>query len=164
VFMAGVIFSVLCFVGLNAAMGPVSKSEYCGSQCHEMNTAYQTWELSTHGSNAIGVRIECVDCHLPEKEKYFTHLTAKAYEGMKDVYKHHFGGEYDGEAIREKVIEHLPSQRCMHCHDDLLAKPSNSKARKAHIESLAAPDLQENRCIACHESVGHERQRKLFSP
>jgi hypothetical protein len=31
-FPAGFIFAVLCFVALNAAMEPVSKSEYCGSK------------------------------------------------------------------------------------------------------------------------------------
>jgi len=35
-FLAGVIFAMLCFVALNAAMVPVSTSEYCGSKCHEM--------------------------------------------------------------------------------------------------------------------------------
>ena len=78
-FLAGFVFALLCFVALNAAMVPVSKSEYCGSKCHEMNTAYLTWELSPHGSNSKGIRVECIDCHLPEKEKYFAHITAKAY-------------------------------------------------------------------------------------
>lgn len=95
VFLAGFVFAVLCFVGLNMAMVPVSKSEYCGSKCHEMNTAYQTWELSPHGANRYGISVDCINCHLPPKEKYFTHLVAKAYMGTKDAYKHHFGGEYD---------------------------------------------------------------------
>ena len=84
-FLAGLAFAILCFVGLNAAMAPVSTSEYCGSTCHEMNTAYLSWELSPHGANAHGVRVECVDCHLPPKEKYFAHIVAKAYAGAKDT-------------------------------------------------------------------------------
>ena len=116
-FLTGVVFDLFCFVALNAAMVPVSKSEYCGGKCHEMNMAYLTWELSTHGTNTKGIRVECIDCHLPEKEKYFAHITAKAYEGAKDMYKHYFGGEYDGEKIRLKVISHLPNERCLHCHE-----------------------------------------------
>lgn len=163
-FLAGFVFALLCFVALNAAMVPVSKSEYCGGKCHEMNTAYLTWELSPHGTNSKGIRVECIDCHLPEKEKYFAHITAKAYEGAKDMYKHYFGDEYDGEKIRLKVLSHLPNERCLHCHDNLLARPGSSAARIAHTAALSRPDAQENRCIQCHEDVGHQRQNKLFSP
>jgi len=163
-FLAGFAFALLCFVALNAAMVPVSKSEYCGSRCHEMNTAYLTWELSSHGMNANGICVECIDCHLPAKDKYFAHITAKAYEGAKDIYKHYFGGEYDREKIRQKVLDHISNQRCLHCHDNLLAKPSGSAARIAHTAVSAEPEAPENRCVQCHEDIGHQRQNKLFSP
>ena len=161
--LAGVFFAILCFVALNAALVPVSTSEYCGSKCHEMSTAYLTWELSPHGSNAHGVRVECVDCHLTPKDKYFTHITAKAYAGAKDTYKHYFGPEYDTERIRKKVLGHISNQICLHCHDNLLGKPGSSAARIAHTAVLAEPDALENRCVECHEDVGHQRQNKLFS-
>jgi len=163
-FLAGIIFAILCFLGLNVAMVPVSKSEYCGGKCHEMNTAYQTWELSVHSANKSGIRVECIDCHLPKKDKFFTHITAKAYAGIKDVYKHHFGGEYDTEKTRTKVLEHISNQRCLNCHNALLARPSNPAARIAHVATLNVPDSAEHRCIKCHENAGHERQNKLFSP
>ena len=41
-FIAGLVFALLCFIGINAAMEPVSKSTYCGTACHEMNISYQT--------------------------------------------------------------------------------------------------------------------------
>lgn len=163
-FLAGFVFALLCFIALNAAMLPVSKSAYCGGKCHEMNKAYLTWELSPHGANSRGIRVECIDCHLPAKDKYFAHITAKAYEGAKDMYKHYFGGEYDREKIRLKVLNHLPNKRCLNCHDDLLAKPDDSAARIAHTAVMAEPDAEENRCIKCHEDVGHQRHNKLFSP
>jgi nitrate/TMAO reductase-like tetraheme cytochrome c subunit len=163
-FLAGIVFAVLCFVGLNAAMEPVSKSEYCGSKCHEMKTAYQTWEVSEHGANKSGVRVECVGCHLPPKDEYFRHMAAKAYAGAKDIYKHHFGSEYDVEKIRKKVFANISSRVCLHCHNDLLVKPSSSAARIAHVASLAQPESVDHRCVKCHENAGHERQNKLFSP
>ena len=159
-FLVGLVFAILCFIGINLAMKPVSTSAYCGSNCHEMNTAYQSWELSVHGANKYGIRVECVDCHLPPKDKYFTHLFAKAYAGGKDVYMHHFGGEYDVEHTRKEVIETLPNERCMFCHDDLLKKPSNSAAMLAHKQI----DSSGLRCISCHENIGHERQRRIFTP
>lgn len=164
VFVAGFIFAVLCFVGLEAAMKPVSKSEYCGSTCHEMGTAYKSWELSVHGTNKHGIGVGCVDCHLPSKDKYFTYIAAKAYAGGKDAYKHYFGGEYDIEKMREKVVDHITNERCLSCHDNLLVRPSGPAARIAHTASLARPDAPETKCVRCHENVGHQRQNKLFSP
>lgn len=165
VFLAGFAFAILCFIGINAAMEPASKSQFCGSQCHEMKTAYQTWELSVHGANKNGFRVECIDCHLPPKEdEYFNHVFTKAFEGGKDILKHYFIGIYDAEKARAKAREHMPSKRCIHCHDTLLAKPGSSAARKAHFASLSEPDLPQNKCVRCHEGTGHERQSKLFAP
>ncbi len=156
-FIGGLVFAILCFVALNAAMKPVSTSEYCGTNCHEMDTAYQSWKLSVHGANEKGLRAECIDCHLPSKDKYFTHLVAKAYAGGKDLYKHHFGGEYDTEKVQEEVLAHMLNKRCLNCHVDLLAKPSSDEVKEAHTESLSSPDISENRCLECHEDIGHQR-------
>jgi cytochrome c-type protein NapC/trimethylamine-N-oxide reductase cytochrome c-type subunit TorC len=155
--------AMLCFVGLNVGMKPVSNSEYCGGKCHEMNTAYQTWELSSHGANKYGFRVECVDCHLPPKEKYFRHLVAKGYEGGKDVYKHYLGGKYDAVEARKRALKKVPNDRCLHCHDDLLAKPDSPAARTAHAEVLNPPKDARPKCLDCHEDAGHERENTLFS-
>ena len=163
-FALGLICAVAAFIIINAVLVPTSKNEFCGAVCHEMNTSYKTWELSSHGANKFGFRVECIDCHLPPKEKFFTHLAAKSYEGAKDGIKHVFGGEYDVEKVRTKVLDHFPSKRCLHCHDSLLTKPSGAAARKAHLASLERPETPENRCVHCHEYVGHERHSKLFSP
>lgn len=162
-FVAGFAAALLCFVALNAAMEPVSKSDYCGGKCHEMNTAYRTWELSPHGANARGLRVECVDCHLPPKEQYFRHVIAKGYEGGKDIYKHYLGGEYETEVLRKRVLEKMPNERCLHCHDDLLAKPGSPGARTAHAQMLNPQRGAQPKCVDCHEEAGHERVNKLFS-
>jgi len=164
VFLAGILFAVLCFVGLNLAMEPVSHSNYCGGQCHEMKTSFDTWQLSGHGANKDGYRVECVDCHLPPKDQYFTHMTAKAYAGAKDILKHYFGPPYDVEKLRSKVLAHIPNDTCTHCHDDLLRKPGSTAARTAHLAVATEPDRPEHRCVECHENVGHERHNTLFSP
>lgn len=163
-FVAGIAFAVLCFVALNAGMARVSTAEYCGSKCHEMNTAYLTWELSPHGANAPGLRVECIDCHLPPREQYFSHVATKAYEGGKDMYVHYFGSPYDVEKSRKKVLSCLSSGRCLHCHNHLLDKPGNSAARIAHTAVMAQPDAPENRCVQCHQDAGHQRHSKLFQP
>jgi cytochrome c-type protein NapC/trimethylamine-N-oxide reductase cytochrome c-type subunit TorC len=164
IFLVGFAFAILCFIGINAAMEPASKSEFCGSKCHEMKTAYRTWELSVHGANKYGFRVDCVNCHLPPKERYFTHVATKAYVGSMDIFKHFFIGGYDIEKARKKALEHMPNKRCVHCHDSLLTKPGSSSARKAHFASLSQPDAPENKCVECHQGTGHERQNKLFAP
>jgi nitrate/TMAO reductase-like tetraheme cytochrome c subunit len=164
IFLVGFAFAILCFIGINAAMEPASKSEFCGSKCHEMKTAYRTWELSVHGANKYGFRVDCVNCHLPSKDRYFTHVATKAYVGSMDIFKHFFIGGYDIEKARKKALEHMPNERCVHCHDSLLTKPGSSSARKAHFASLSRPDAPENKCVECHQGTGHERQNKLFAP
>ena len=82
---------------------------------------------------------------------------AKAYAGGKDMYKHHFGGEYDIEKIREEVLAHISNEKCLSCHVDLLAKPGSDEGEEAHTESLSSPDISENRCVECHEEAGHQR-------
>lgn len=161
-FFAGIVFAVLCFIGINAAMEPTSKSEFCGSQCHEMKAAYRSWELSPHGANKYGFRVECIDCHLPPKDEFFRHIIAKAYDGGKDVFKHYFIGDYHVEKARTKVLEYIPNKRCIHCHDSLLTKSGSSAARKAHMEVLNPSD-DEFKCVDCHEDVAHQRESKLFS-
>ena len=162
IFSAGFIFALLCFVLLNAAMHPVSKSNYCGTKCHEMHKALHTWKQSVHGGSKTGLQAECIDCHLPRKDKFFSHMIAKAYAGGKDMYKHYkrrlFGGEYETEKIRTAVLERMSNEKCTRCHVDLLGKPSNEMVREAHMESLKPADASEEvKCIECHEDVGHQR-------
>jgi cytochrome c nitrite reductase small subunit len=162
-FLAGIIFAVLCFVLLNTAMKFVSTPKYCGSKCHEMNTAYKSWQLSSHGANEYGIVVDCSDCHLPSKDKYFSRTAVKAYLGMKDLYKHYFGGKYDIEENRKRVAENIPNQRCLNCHNNLLIKPSGSAARIIHKKVLSNQNKPQGRCINCHGKVGHERE-KVVSP
>jgi len=164
IFLGGFVFAVICFVAINATMKPFSTSEYCGSNCHFMTTAYQTWELSSHGSNNTGYTVECVDCHLPPKEKYFTHLIVKSYKGAKDIYKQHTLKEYDPDAMSLQVAKHFKNSTCLYCHDSLLAKPANSAVMAAHNIVLTNPDAPEANCLKCHENTAHQRDFKIFQP
>lgn len=163
-FLAGVSFSVLAFLLINVCLAATSSSEFCGAKCHEMNEAYRSWELSPHGNNEKGLRVACISCHLPPKEKFFSHMTAKTYTGVKDVYKHYFGPSYDADKMSKEVLEHLSNKTCTYCHKSLLTTPGSAAARNAHVAALSEPDRPENRCVECHANVGHERNRKLFSP
>jgi cytochrome c-type protein NapC/trimethylamine-N-oxide reductase cytochrome c-type subunit TorC len=161
-FVLGVVFAVGCYLGISRAAKPFSGSEYCGGKCHEMAEAYNSWELSAHGTNANAVTVECVDCHLPAKDKFFSHMTAKTYAGGKDLYMHHFGGEYSVEKMRTKVLEEMPDSRCARCHGNLLEASGTAIGRKAHIENMTASNDATQRCVECHDDI-HQRESKIFS-
>jgi nitrate/TMAO reductase-like tetraheme cytochrome c subunit len=157
-FSVGFGFALLCFVTLNAAMEPVSTSTYCGTTCHEEEEAYRSWQQTTHSVNENGLRAECIDCHLPSKDKYFTHILAKAYAGGRAFYGHYFGNGYNEEKNREEVLRNISNEPCLRCHVDLLAKPSSDEAKEAHTVTLKPSDPSEQtKCIDCHEDVGHQR-------
>ncbi len=160
-FLIGILFSVLSFLTITTVSKSFSSSEYCGSSCHEMGSAYRSWELSAHHANSHGVVVECIDCHLPSKDKFFSHMTAKALAGAKDTLKHYFGGDYDVNKMQAKVREEMPNKRCLKCHSGLLVKPASSASRIAH-QAVLNPGQEEHRCVECHSEL-HERTRKIYS-
>ena len=42
-----------------------------------------------------------------------------------------FGNEYDVEEGIERALAHMPNERCLYCHDDLLAKPDSEAGLRA---------------------------------
>jgi nitrate/TMAO reductase-like tetraheme cytochrome c subunit len=161
-FLAGLVFAIVCFLVINATAKPFSTPRFC-SNCHEMALAYRTWELSAHYANEKGVVAECADCHLPPKDKFFTHLATKAYVGCIDIFKHFFIGGYDFATARQKVLDTMPNERCLKCHSNLLTKPGSSAARTAHLAMSDPTEELESRCVECHEQL-HEREEKIFLP
>jgi nitrate/TMAO reductase-like tetraheme cytochrome c subunit len=161
-FSVGFAFAIVCFLVIGAVAEPFSAPAYCGSKCHEMADAYSSWELSAHYANDKGLVAECIDCHLPSKDKFFTHMTVKGFAGLKDTVKHHFGGEYDGRKMRRKVLEEMPNSRCLKCHAGLGTKPASAAAMLAHQNVLNRTEESKSRCVECHDRL-HERQSKIFT-
>ena len=163
IFLPGVILAVILYLAINKMSKPFSTPAYCGSECHEMNAAYESWEVSIHNSNRRGLVAECIDCHLPDKDNFIIHMSAKTQAGIKDMVKHRFGGEYDLKKIRQKVLDDMPNKRCLACHANLLGKPGSSAARAAHTEILNPPGNKEFKCVGCHDDL-HVRDNKIYSP
>ena len=159
-FVAGILFAILCFIILQAALNAISKPEYCGKTCHEMSSAYESWKRSVHGNNKIGYSVNCEKCHLPPKENnFFRYSAAKIYNSFKNIYKHHFE-KYNSKLVRKNIILNMPNSRCICCHNNLIAQKniSDAFAIKAHKAAITRPDLPENRCVRCHTFIGHKRQ------
>lgn len=151
IFLAGTVFAIACFLLINLATEPFSKSQYCGS-CHEMESVYKAWKTSIHYSNPSGTVTQCIDCHLPAKDNFFVFNSAKAYYGAKDIYKHYFGPAYDIKQQRLKVLKKMSNQRCLNCHASLMSKPISPVAsRIAHQQYFNQPaDPNVQSCMSCH--------------
>jgi len=160
VFALGFFVAILSFVFTNAVMKPLSSPKFC-TVCHEMDEAYNSWELSSHGRNSTIMETDCSICHLPPKEKYFRHLAAKSYVGVRDVFKHFFV-KYDVEEMRLSVLEKMPNERCLYCHNNLTSTSSSPGAMIAHKNTLFPPEGDEPKCVDCHSDL-HEREKKIFS-
>lgn len=166
VFITGFLLASACaiavFLIVDCVMEPYSSPKFCSS-CHEMKDIYKSWEKSGHNINRSGVSVKCVSCHLPPVENYTSHITAKAWVGTRHILHHLFGGKYDAEELRKKVLLTLPGERCIHCHSNLLGLPGSSAVAIVHKTALRQPDSKYYACVACHDSL-HSPPRKTPAP
>jgi len=139
-----------------------STPEFCGS-CHEIKPAVRAWRESTHVNNAVGVMVDCMDCHLPAPQNTFDFFFAKTYHGIKDVAIHFFVGEYDQEKARNNAYAAFDNRECQKCHRNLLHMPHKRGAMLAHRAVLYAKPGYEKKCVDCHYDLVHsERGLVMF--
>ena len=151
--LPGLVLAVILYLATNKISKPFSTPAYCGSECHEMDTAYKSWELSIHNTNSSGLVAECIDCHLPDKDNFIVHMSAKISVGVKDLIKHHFGDEYDVQKNRQKVLDSMPNERCLACHANLLGKAVSLEAKTAHSKDLDPSGKNKSKCVECHNNM-----------
>lgn len=159
IFVPGMVLAVIIFTAINAFLGPTSTVEFCGTLCHEMDSSYESYKKSAHFTNNSGIRVKCTECHLPPRDKYFTHLYERGKTGIKDAYKHAIGAEYNAEKLKKKVASHFENKTCLHCHNNLLENPQNELVASIHKEVLSPPaGKKAEKCIECHVDAGHVKE------
>ncbi|NVJ52320.1 MAG: cytochrome c nitrite reductase small subunit [Campylobacteraceae bacterium] len=122
--------------------------------CHTMNSAYATWEKSSH-KNVAG----CVDCHLPVGD-FVAKYKSKAIDGWNhsvaftlNTYENNIHISDDG-ASRVQA-------NCIRCHASESAT-LKMNADKYHSEEVGS--LENGRkCWECHKYVPHGKVRSLTS-
>jgi len=157
------LFSFLLGIGflfsLNYGWNETSTNEYCES-CHVHPQAIQSWKLGPHVYNKSGVKVNCVDCHLPPSG--FERFTAKASAGIKDIYGFIMkdSSDFNWEAMsqRESAIHHVYKSGCLSCHQNLFPPKLSRKGEDAHLYYDQKKD--EIRCINCHLETGHYHEMK----
>lgn len=122
--------------------------------CHTMNSAYATWEKSSH-KNVAG----CVDCHLPVGD-VVAKYKAKAIDGWNhsvaftlNTYKNNIQIGDDG-ASRVQA-------NCVRCHtsENATLKVNADKYHGGEDGSLE----NGRKCWECHKYVPHGKVRSLIS-
>ena len=97
---AGILVAFPLFSMTYYTMVRTSTPKFCASS-HEIKPAVMAWRASTHTNNAVGVVVDCMDCHLPAPHRTFDFFFSKTYHGAKDVVKHFLIDEYDREKNRQ---------------------------------------------------------------
>ena len=131
-----------------------STPDFCAS-CHEIKPAVRAWRESTHVNNAVGVVVDCMDCHLPAPHDTFDFFFAKSYHGLKDVAVHFFVKEYDREKARKSAYAAFDNDQCQKCHRNLLNMPNSRGAMLAHRSVIYARAGYDKKCIDCHYDLVH---------
>ena len=157
IFVPGMVAALIIFVIANSLLAQTSTGEFCGELCHEMDIAYETWKSGSHYKNTVGIEVKCIECHLPPKDEYFTHVFAKAQTGIRDAYHHFKGTPYHVEETSKMVLEHMENETCLHCHNQLLVNPINEIAADIHKNDVLSPPegVEPAKCIECHADAGH---------
>lgn len=159
IFVPGMILAVALFMAINAALGPTSTPEFCGTLCHtSMDPAYQSWKKGAHFGKETAVKVGCVECHLPPKDKFFSHLFAKAKTGAVDAYKQFTmdPNDFDPKKTSKVVAKHFKDETCLRCHNNLEADELRGHI---HAEIFEAKEKGEEveKCIDCHSDAIHVR-------
>jgi len=150
----GIILSFPLFSISYYTMVRTSTPQFCAS-CHEIQPAYNAWKTSTHVNNAQGFVADCMDCHLPAPHDTFNFFYAKTWHGIKDIFVHFFGGQYDREKNRQIAYATFKNEQCRKCHRNILYIPNNRGAMLAHRDVIYARPGYEKRCVDCHKNLVH---------
>jgi len=158
----GIVFaSLVIFLG-NKAVVNTSTDDFCAS-CHIHPHSTQSWKLSTHYDNKRGIRVHCVDCHLPPHGEGY--LAEKTRTGLRDVwgkvFKNPESFNWEAKSQIEYARNHTFEISCTHCHQNHYPLGLSAEGREAHLYY----EQQEGtlHCINCHITVGHHDPDRLHA-
>ncbi len=149
-FVAGMGFTLLSQKGIEVT----STNSFC-EVCHVHPHVFSSWKLSSHYDTKSGMRVGCVECHLPPKGEGY--LKEKIRLGAKDIYGFLFrdSADFNWEARRTvEMAQHFTYQQsCVKCHENLFPLTLTKEGQEAHLYYTQHED--ELLCLNCHIDVGH---------
>ena len=144
-------------------------NEFCGTGCHSMTPALESYERGPHARNASGVPATCSDCHIPYESQHanaveFAQLLwFKALAGGKDAIAELRGTiatperwKEEQPRLREKVRTFIASTHamtCRGCHQlETFAGAANPMAAQVHAGEIRPETVN---CLECHSDFAH---------
>lgn len=157
IFFVGVFVCTIIFIISNKAVKKTSTDEYCQS-CHIHPMADDSWKKSSHFYNKSGVKVHCVECHLPPKEES-GYLIQKARTGLKDLYGFYFMNhksfDWENKRLLEHAVKIVYNESCLRCHQNLYTKGLSTDGGTAHLYYEKNVEKLNLQCINCHLDAGH---------
>ncbi|WP_297089037.1 SUMF1/EgtB/PvdO family nonheme iron enzyme [uncultured Draconibacterium sp.] len=154
VLIIGFFIGIAITIYTHKAIEATSTPESC-EMCHIHPHVFDSWKLSVHHENRIGMHVGCVDCHLPPKGHGY--LKEKIKASARDAYGYFFkdSAEFNWEAksTLEQAQHFVFKESCIHCHSNLFPLTLTTEGQEAHLYYSQNED--ELRCINCHLNVGH---------
>ena len=156
-FFPGILIGILLMWGGGKAVEATSTDKFCNS-CHIHPQAETSWKKSLHYETKSGVRIHCVECHLPPKGKGY--LPQKVRTGLRDVYSQWFKDSasfnWEQKSQLEFARNHVYESTCVSCHKNIFPVKLTKEGSDAHLyydnQIKKGEDI---RCINCHLNAGH---------
>jgi sulfatase modifying factor 1 len=153
-FWTGLVLGILLVSAGGIAVEKTSTDTFCAA-CHVHPKATQSWKRSTHYDNMRGIRVHCVDCHLPPPGEGY--LWEKIKTGSRDVWGKLFKDpeslNWEAKSQPEYARRHVFETSCIRCHQSNFPLGLSPEGKEAHLYyEQRSKDLN---CINCHIAVGH---------
>jgi cytochrome c-type protein NapC len=169
----GIAVGIVLAAGTTWMVNATGSVNFCATACHSMQWAAAAYEHGKHYVNSAGVRVSCVDCHIPYESRpatpfqyVFGTLWTKGVDGTRDVIAKMRGviadkAKWDEQKPRLSAevrawFKQTSSETCQGCHKlDAFAKtgPSAFMAVEDHAGVFNADKID---CIKCHAGVAHD--------
>lgn len=162
IILIGFVLGVFATVYFNKAVEVTSTNESC-EMCHVHPHVFDSWKLSVHHDTRVGIKIGCVDCHLPPKGHGY--LKEKIIASSRDLYGYVFKDSADfnweAKSTLEEAQHFVFDESCKNCHSNLFPLTLTKKGQDAHLYYSQKED--ELLCINCHLNVGHYNPNALHA-
>lgn len=166
--LAGWVIAITGLLVTNRAITFAGTDEFCGTACHTMKPAYESYQRSVHFTNAAGVRASCSDCHIPYESarnngawQWLQLVAFKAQVGLSDAVSEVRGTistpeKWEAERPRlgkqvHAFVQRTNSLTCRGCHD-LSAFSKGTMQTDVHDNTMTATNVD---CVSCHSGMGH---------
>ncbi|WP_028116159.1 NapC/NirT family cytochrome c [Ferrimonas senticii] len=166
---AGLVIGALGFWGTQNVLHATSSDAFCMT-CHSNHSLKDEVMASAHGNNAMGITVQCQDCHLPPGQ--IDYLVRKIIVS-KDIIGYL---TIDGFNTQEWLDENRKQQAdlalkyfrsndsisCRTCHTNVYEnqpEAMSKMAKRMHTRNFEKAAEDRKTCVDCHKGVAHPYPR-----